>query len=204
VTTFLLQAADIASWCGAVLLACSGVLKLRHPRPARQFMSELGLPAAAAAVRAVAGVELVVAALVLAWGTTRAPRLAEAALFAGFALTIAAYARRHRTTVISCGCFGSDASVRAATHLVGLVILTLAASVGAVEARPSLVELHRDVSAVSYFAVVLLLVAIVLEAVSYARNTTTGTQRAMPTFATANGTSAQSIMQSARNGGGEP
>jgi len=87
----------------ALVLVVAGVAKLRAPAPAAGALRELGLPAAAPAIRAFAVGEIALGMWALV-DPSSAPAIALAccyAAFAGLALLLAA--RR-----ASCGCFGED------------------------------------------------------------------------------------------------
>ncbi|MBV9311407.1 MAG: DoxX family membrane protein [Solirubrobacterales bacterium] len=86
-----------------VILCLAGFAKLRDPAGAAEAAREVGLPASAWAVRALAAVELVVGALVLAT-PGRAVAAVCAALYAFLAL-VSIRLVRHRA---SCGCFGQN------------------------------------------------------------------------------------------------
>jgi len=98
----------------AVLLAVSGVMKLRDPSVAAVALAELGVPAAQPLVLSGAAVELVVAALLLAWPAAGAP--AAATLYVGFAILVGVQLRRGARR--SCGCFGSAEAPPSRAHVV--------------------------------------------------------------------------------------
>jgi len=98
----------------AVLLALSGALKLRDPSVATLALAELGVPAARPLVLTGAGVELVVAALLLAWPAAGGP--AAATLYLGFAILVGVQLRKGARR--SCGCFGSTQAPPSRAHVV--------------------------------------------------------------------------------------
>jgi Methylamine utilisation protein MauE len=89
----------------AIVLAVAGAAKLRSPGGAVQALHKLGFPAGSAAVRAIAGGELLVAAICLLKPSALSA-VVLAAVYAAFAVISTWLARSHS----SCGCFGkSDA-----------------------------------------------------------------------------------------------
>ena len=97
----------------AVLLAVSGVMKLRDPSVAAVALAELGVPAAQPLVLSGAAVELVVAALLLAWPAAGGP--AAATLYVGFAILVGLQLRKGARR--SCGCFGSTEAPPSRAHV---------------------------------------------------------------------------------------
>ena len=107
----------------AAVVLVAGAAKLARPTAAATALRVLRLPGSRAAVRAIAVVELAVAALVLAGaGGGRAAVAALAALHLGFAAVAAALRARSAT----CGCFGAAAPVTGTHVVVNLVVAALA------------------------------------------------------------------------------
>lgn len=96
----------------ALVLLLAGAAKAVRPSATIAALRIVGLPASPAAVRALAGVEVVVAGATLA-GTGAAAAVALAAVHVGFAAVAVVLRRRSA----DCGCFG-DASPVTATHVV--------------------------------------------------------------------------------------
>ncbi len=87
----------------AIVLALAGVAKLRSPAGAVQALRKLGFPAGPAVVRAIAGGELLVAAICLVRPSALSA-VVLAAVYAAFAVISTLLARSHS----SCGCFGES------------------------------------------------------------------------------------------------
>lgn len=117
----------------AVLLAVSGALKLRDPSVAARALVELGVPTARRLVLTGAAVELVVAALLVAWPPAGAP--AAAVLYLGFAILVVVQLRRGAGH--SCGCFGSAEAPPSRAHVaVDLVFASVCAAALATGSDP--------------------------------------------------------------------
>jgi len=98
----------------SVVLAISGVAKLRSPRPTSRLLADLGLPSGASVVRLIGTAELAVGvAALLVGGPVLA--LVVAVLYGAFAV-IVVFARRAGSE--SCGCFGATAAPPSAVHVV--------------------------------------------------------------------------------------
>jgi hypothetical protein len=101
---------------GAILLVWAGAAKAARPADTARALRAAGLPAPAALVRGLAGVEAVVGVLVIAVGgrTFDAAMAASYALFAAFVgLAIA-----RGWSLSSCGCFGEADARPTAAHVV--------------------------------------------------------------------------------------
>ena len=133
----------------AVLLAVSGALKLRDPSVAALALAELGVPAARPLVFTGAAVELVVAALLLAWPSAGAP--AGATLYLGFAILVGV--QLGRGAGVSCGCFGSAEAPPSRVHvLVDLVFASVCAATAATGPDPLKVLLEPTTGVPLYVA----------------------------------------------------
>jgi hypothetical protein len=99
-----------------VLLAAGGVSKLRSPAPTVRSMRTVGLPASGLAVRSLAVVELVGAALLVVVGGQWVCAVGTV-LFAGFT-AISVRLVRLGPAAVSCGCFGDRSSRPSWTHVV--------------------------------------------------------------------------------------
>lgn len=97
------QALTAPMLLAAAVLCLAGLSKLRAPAGALRAFAVLGLPAHAAAVRALAAAELAIGSW-CAITPSGAPAAAVACLYAAFAGAAALLARRQS----SCGCFGED------------------------------------------------------------------------------------------------
>jgi methylamine utilization protein MauE len=119
----------------AVLLALSGALKLRRPRPSAQALLDVGLPGSDGLGRGLGVVEVAAAA-----GAILAPAaggaLALAVAYAGFSAFLAYVLRRHPDAG-SCGCVGTKALPPSALHLALDVVAAGIAVAYAAAAGPS-------------------------------------------------------------------
>jgi hypothetical protein len=112
----------------AVLLAVAGVPKVRDPGDLVRAVRSVGLPFGRSAVRAFAGVEVVVAVVALV-APSRLSAGALALMYAGFTAFVV-LALRRGGVLSSCGCFGradtpptrAHALVTAAAAVVGLLV----------------------------------------------------------------------------------
>lgn len=103
-------------FAAALLVAVAGAAKVARPASARVALRAAGLPSAAAMVRALGLVELVLAGTVLfVAGRVGGALVAAAYLaFAAFAAHLAHHSRR----AVPCGCFGSSSAPVGRLHVV--------------------------------------------------------------------------------------
>jgi hypothetical protein len=121
-----LGAGDIASavtLSGAALLMLAAAAKLRAPQPTAQLLRQLNLPAPAAAVPAIAGLELASAGLAIYGGIAAIPMAAAYVLF-----TIVALRILRSAPDTSCGCFGSSETPVTAMHPLMTSVFAVAAA----------------------------------------------------------------------------
>jgi hypothetical protein len=105
----------------AIVLAVAGAAKLRAPAGAVQALHKLGVPAGSAAVRAIAGAELVLATVCLVRPSAVSAALL-ALVYAGFAGISTMLARSHA----SCGCFGENDAPASVIQSVLSAVIALA------------------------------------------------------------------------------
>jgi hypothetical protein len=145
VTGFGLASADVVTWSGAALLVVAGLAKLRTPDVAAGFLGKLGFPPSRAIVRSLAAVELIVGGGVIVFaGSTLVVALG---LYLSFGVVLLAYRAKTGAATISCGCFGSSASLPILSHLVALAAFAAAALAAIAADRASLPSVLRALSA---------------------------------------------------------
>lgn len=111
----------------AIVLAVAGAAKLRSPRGAADALRQLGVPAGPAAVRGLAGAELLLAVACLL-----RPSAPSAVLLALVYLAFAAISTALAKTHSACGCFGEDQTPASPIQSVlsaAIAIIVLAAAV---------------------------------------------------------------------------
>ncbi|MBS1848198.1 MAG: hypothetical protein JST73_07955 [Actinobacteria bacterium] len=111
----------------AIVLAVAGIAKIRHPDGTADALRNAGLPGNTTAVRVLGGVEIALAAVVVATGSPVALG-ALACAYAGFA-GFSARLRARQGSAASCGCFGASSSPVHPIHVV--LNLSVAACVAA-------------------------------------------------------------------------
>jgi Methylamine utilisation protein MauE len=110
----------------ALVLGLAGAAKLRSPDPAARAALAIGLPSRRWLVRALALVELALAAWSLV-APGALPAALLAAVYAGFAGIAAVLARRQS----ACGCFGTEDAPATAAHWLLSVLLAVACAASA-------------------------------------------------------------------------
>jgi hypothetical protein len=133
---FMLSAQSLAVpfFATAVVLALSGLAKLRQPGPLVRMFASTGIPVGPAAVRALSLGELGLGAVCLA-APTRIAAFALGSLYAGFAAFLAWLLVR-RIEVSSCGCSGKEDVPPSWIH-VGLNLAAAAAAMAAAASGPA-------------------------------------------------------------------
>ena len=116
-------------YVAGVLLAVSGIAKLRDPRPTAQSLYTAGWPSATAIIRAFGLAEVAGFVLLLARG--RPGAIAEAALYGVFFLFIASTLIR-KVSLASCGCAGATETPPSWAHAIMNALVTVAAAAVAV------------------------------------------------------------------------
>lgn len=116
----------------AALLALGGALKVVRPVETSTALAALNLPAHYRLVRALGVIEIIIGAAAFVTSAPLASALTAASYlgFAGFVMM----ARRAKTPVQSCGCFGRAETPPSLTHIV--VNLAAATVAAATAARP--------------------------------------------------------------------
>jgi len=129
-----------------VLLVFAGLSKIRRPLATRPAAAALGLPASAAAVRALGAVEIVVAGAALAVGGVAA---AGVAVLYGL-LALASWRLFVRAPGTACGCLGTSEAPVTATHIVVNISAVFVAAL-AIAADAPLAEVGANVWSRSAF-----------------------------------------------------
>ena len=123
---------------GALLLVAAGAAKVADPTRTAGALAAIGWPSSPVLVRLGAAVELALGTTMIVIG---GPALAMlvAASFLGFAVFVL-IALRSRTPIGTCGCFGRADTPPRPSHIIVVVALAAAATVGAVADAPALAE----------------------------------------------------------------
>ena len=149
----------------AVVLLLAGVAKLARPEPTVPALRAVGLGAASpTVVRMIGTTEVVVAAVVLAFGGAVAAGV-TAVLYAGFALFALALLRSQEADA-DCGCFGHDSAPVTGIHVLVNAVAALVA-LGAVAAPvPPVIDALDELGwAAPAFALLVLVGAMLVRAV---------------------------------------
>src|SRR5438128_4646640 len=126
----------------ALVLALSGVAKLRRPGSLVRMLGAMGIPAGPFAIRVLAAIELAVGAACLV-SPRRAASAAMGLLYLSFAAVLALLLVRG-IEVPSCGCAG-DRDVPPSWIHVGLNLAAAAAALGAASTGPAFGSVARTV-----------------------------------------------------------
>jgi hypothetical protein len=177
----VLAVVDVLAWLGATVLVVAGALKLVSPLPAARFLLALRLPAAPLAVRVVAALEIAAGTAVLAFGAPAA-LAAAGALYASFLAALAGHSLRTGERTVSCGCFGSGATVAVLPHAAALALMLAATAVAAFAGREPLASVVASVAPTEAVLLLALLAVAVAAALGYS---TAGSSAGAPELRTA-------------------
>lgn len=124
------------------LLALGGVLKVLRPNETATALAALGLPSQSFVIRGLGLVEIVIGIVAFGTGHPIASLLTAGAYmsFAGFVLI----ARRAKTPVQSCGCFGKAETPPSIIHITVNLMAAGVAVLIAIWPIPALTELLSD------------------------------------------------------------
>lgn len=126
----------------ALVLVVGGFLKLRDPRPTKEMLEVLGVPAPDQVTHVSAGVEVALGLVAVLFGGTLLASLI-AVVYAVFAVMMVLLVRKGNAAS-TCGCFGSISSRPSLIHVVVDVLAACVASVAAVSGVRGAVDYRED------------------------------------------------------------
>lgn len=138
-TTYGLALTDVLTWIGALLLVFAGLAKLKRSTAAIVFVRQLGIPWSTQAVRLIAAAEVTTGLAALLLGSLSI-YVAAALLYTVFAAALLVFQQRTGEAVVSCGCFGSSATVAVLPHVAALTVVGASTLVAAFGSHESLLH----------------------------------------------------------------